>query len=85
VPPRLAGLDLEVLPTDRRVVALTLDAGANADAVASVLATPRAEDVPGAFFPTGTFVESFPAATRSIVDAATGSATTRPPTRTSRP
>ncbi|HLV57468.1 MAG TPA: polysaccharide deacetylase family protein [Natronosporangium sp.] len=69
VPPHLAGLDLEVMPTDRKVVALTFDAGANADAVASILATLRAEGVPGTFFLTGTFIESFPAATRSIVDA----------------
>jgi len=69
VPPHLAGLDLEVMPTDRKVVALTFDAGANTDAVASILATLRAEGVPGTFFLTGTFIESFPAATRSIVDA----------------
>src|SRR5450759_2009452 len=35
----LAGKDWTVIPTARRVVALTFDAGANADAVPSILAT----------------------------------------------
>ena len=66
----LAGTDWTVIPTSRRVVALTFDAGANADAVPSILATLRREVVPATFFLTGNFVRDFPAAARSI--AATG-------------
>lgn len=65
----LAGKDWTVIPTSRRVVALTFDAGANADAVPSILATLRREDVPATFFLTGNFVRDFPAAARSIAAA----------------
>jgi peptidoglycan/xylan/chitin deacetylase (PgdA/CDA1 family) len=65
----LAGKDWTVIPTTRRVVALTFDAGANADAVPSILATLRRNGVPGTFFLTGNFVRDFPAAARSIAAA----------------
>jgi len=66
---RLAGKDWTYIPTTRRVVALTFDAGANADAVPSILATLRREGVPATFFLTGNFVRDFPAAARSIAAA----------------
>jgi peptidoglycan/xylan/chitin deacetylase (PgdA/CDA1 family) len=65
----LAGKDWTVIPTSRRVVALTFDAGANADAVPSILATLRRDGVPATFFLTGNFVRDFPAAARSIAQA----------------
>jgi peptidoglycan/xylan/chitin deacetylase (PgdA/CDA1 family) len=65
----LAGKDWTNIPTTRRVVALTFDAGANADAVPSILATLRHEGVPATFFLTGNFVRDFPAAARSIAAA----------------
>jgi peptidoglycan/xylan/chitin deacetylase (PgdA/CDA1 family) len=65
----LAGKDWTVIPTTRRVVALTFDAGANADAVPSILATLRHEGVPATFFLTGNFVRDFPGAARSIAAA----------------
>ena len=65
----LAGKDWTYIPTTRRVVALTFDAGANADAVPSFLATLRREGVPATFFLTGNFVRDFPAAARSIAAA----------------
>jgi Polysaccharide deacetylase len=65
----LAGKDWTVIPTARRVVALTFDAGANADAVPSILATLRRGGVPATFFLTGKFVRDFPAAARSIAAA----------------
>ena len=58
-----------MIPTTRRVVALTFDAGANANAVSSILATLRRDGVPATFFLTGTFVRDFPAAARSIAAA----------------
>ena len=65
----LAGKDWTVIPTTRRVVALTFDAGANANAVPSILATLRRDGVPATFFLTGNFVRDFPAAARSIAAA----------------
>lgn len=66
---RLAGKDWTYIPTTRRVVALTFDAGANANAVPSILATLRREGVPATFFLTGNFVRDFPAAAQSIAAA----------------
>jgi peptidoglycan/xylan/chitin deacetylase (PgdA/CDA1 family) len=65
----LAGKDWAVIPTSRRVVALTFDAGANADAVPSILATLRRQAVPATFFLTGDFTRDFPATARSIATA----------------
>jgi peptidoglycan/xylan/chitin deacetylase (PgdA/CDA1 family) len=66
---RLAGKDWTVIPTTQRVVALTFDAGANADGVASILATLRREHVKATFFLTGDFVRAFPAAAQAIAAA----------------
>jgi peptidoglycan/xylan/chitin deacetylase (PgdA/CDA1 family) len=66
---RLAGSDWTYIPTTRRVVALTFDAGANADAVSSILATLRREHVAATFFLTGNFARAYPAAARAIVAA----------------
>ena len=52
----LAGKDWTSILTTRRVVALTFDAGANADAVPSILATLRRLGVPATFFLTGNFI-----------------------------
>ena len=65
----LAGQDWTVIPTSRRVVALTFDAGASADGVGSIVATLRRAGVPATFFLTGNFVRDFPAAARSIAAA----------------
>jgi peptidoglycan/xylan/chitin deacetylase (PgdA/CDA1 family) len=51
------------------VVALTFDAGANADGVASILATLRRDHVPATFFLTGAFVREYPAAAQAIAAA----------------
>ncbi len=66
---RLAGKDWTVIPASRPVVALTFDAGANADSVRSILTTLRREKVPATFFLTGNFVRDFPAAAQSIAAA----------------
>jgi peptidoglycan/xylan/chitin deacetylase (PgdA/CDA1 family) len=65
----LAGTDWTFIPARRHVVALTFDAGANADAVASILATLRRDHVPATFFLTGAFARDFPAAARAIAAA----------------
>ena len=63
------GVDLEVLPTTRRVVALTFDAGAAATGLPSILATLAAADVPATFFLTGRFAETYPAQARTVAAA----------------
>jgi peptidoglycan-N-acetylglucosamine deacetylase len=63
---RLAGTDWTYIPTSRHVVALTFDAGANADGVSSILGTLHRDHVPATFFLTGDFVRNFPAAARAI-------------------
>jgi peptidoglycan/xylan/chitin deacetylase (PgdA/CDA1 family) len=50
-------------------VALTFDAGANADGVASILATLQRDHVPATFFLTGNFVRAYPAAAKQIAAA----------------
>jgi peptidoglycan/xylan/chitin deacetylase (PgdA/CDA1 family) len=65
----LAGTDWTYIPTTRHVVALTFDAGANADAVPSILGTLRRGHVRATFFLTGTFARDYPAAARAIAAA----------------
>ncbi|NUP48005.1 MAG: polysaccharide deacetylase family protein [Catenulispora sp.] len=66
IPARLAGVDWDRIPTTRPVVALTFDAGANADAVPSILATLHRYGVTATFFLTGDFVRHFPDVARQI-------------------
>jgi peptidoglycan/xylan/chitin deacetylase (PgdA/CDA1 family) len=66
LPPALTGTEWERLPTSEPVVALTFDAGANADGVPSILATLRQYGVPATFFLTGQWVQSFPASAGQI-------------------
>ncbi|HEX6869828.1 MAG TPA: polysaccharide deacetylase family protein, partial [Micromonosporaceae bacterium] len=68
-PARLAGQDLTRIPTSQPVVALTFDAGANADAVTSILATLRREQIRATFFLTGDFVQRYPATAAAIAAA----------------
>jgi peptidoglycan/xylan/chitin deacetylase (PgdA/CDA1 family) len=65
----LARKDWTYIPASQRVVALTFDAGANADAVPSILRTLEHANVPATFFLTGNFVRDFPASARAIAGA----------------
>ncbi len=69
VPAGLAGKEWNVIPTTAKVVALTFDAGANADGVAKILATLATERVRATFFLTGNFVSAYPSAARAIASA----------------
>jgi peptidoglycan/xylan/chitin deacetylase (PgdA/CDA1 family) len=60
------GNHMTVLPTTAKVVALTFDAGANANGVSKILSTLAAEGVPATFFLTGEFTRDFPTETRTI-------------------
>ncbi len=61
-----AGTILTRLRTDRRVVALTFDAGAGDQGLPKILAALRASNVPGTFFVTGRFAELYPDQVRAI-------------------
>jgi peptidoglycan/xylan/chitin deacetylase (PgdA/CDA1 family) len=67
--PSLLGTDWVRIPTTQPVVALTFDAGANANALPSILATLRSRNVPATFFLTGEFVRDFPAAANQVAVA----------------
>ena len=59
LPASLVGTEWTVLPTSKKVVALTFDAGANDAEVASILATLAAQGVPATFFLTGRWAELY--------------------------
>jgi peptidoglycan/xylan/chitin deacetylase (PgdA/CDA1 family) len=63
----LLGKDVEAIPTGKKIVALTFDAGANADGLPAILATLAGQHVPATFFLTGDFARRYPAWVRSIV------------------
>jgi peptidoglycan/xylan/chitin deacetylase (PgdA/CDA1 family) len=69
VPTGLGGRNWTAIPTNAKVVALTFDAGANADGVQSILATLARYHVPATFFLTGNFVRDFPAQSKAIAAA----------------
>lgn len=62
----LFGKEWSRIPTSSRVVALTFDAGANADGLASILTTLQAKAVPASFFLTGSWAISFPDRARQV-------------------
>lgn len=69
VPSGLGGQDWTQVKTSSKFVALTFDAGANADGVSSILSTLRADHVPATFMLTGAFARDFPGKARDIVRA----------------
>ena len=66
VPAQLRGQDVTVLPTTRRVVALTFDAGGNAAGLDRILATLADRHVHATFFLTGRWVQANPGAVARI-------------------
>jgi peptidoglycan/xylan/chitin deacetylase (PgdA/CDA1 family) len=74
-PVRLKGQDITRIATTKRVAALTFDAGANMDGLASIVATLRREGVPVTFFLTGDFVQRYPSAAKSLKDFRIGNHT----------
>jgi peptidoglycan/xylan/chitin deacetylase (PgdA/CDA1 family) len=67
VPAGLGGHDWTQVRASNKIVALTFDAGANADGVSSILSTLRADHVPATFMMTGAFARDFPRKARDIV------------------
>jgi Polysaccharide deacetylase len=66
ITPSRVGRVVNRIPTSRKVVALTFDAGANGDGVDSILATLARDKVAGSFFLTGDFVDSYPTLARRM-------------------
>jgi peptidoglycan/xylan/chitin deacetylase (PgdA/CDA1 family) len=69
VPASLRGVDVDVVPTSKRVVALTFDGGSSDAGVTSVLASLRSAGIKASFFLTGDFARRYPAQARRIADA----------------
>jgi peptidoglycan/xylan/chitin deacetylase (PgdA/CDA1 family) len=69
VPADLRGQDIEVIPTSERVVALTFDAGGNADGLPAILDCLADEGVRGTFFLTGQWAAAHPDGVAAIVAA----------------
>lgn len=69
VPAGLGGQNWTAIPASAKVVALTFDAGANADGVQSILATLAKYHVTATFMLTGDFVRDFPAQAKAIAAA----------------
>ncbi len=66
MPAALIGRILTTLPTGRRVVALTFDAGANDAGLPKIVATLERFGVPATFFVTGHFARFYPGWTRRV-------------------
>lgn len=66
LPAAWRGIDLERIPTERKVVALTFDGGASDAAVSRILDTLARYDVPATFFVTGAFARTYPGQVRAI-------------------
>jgi len=66
LPRELRGKAWERVPTRKKVVALTFDAGGGSGGVRKVLRTLKAEGVPATFFLTGRWARTFPGKTKRI-------------------
>jgi len=69
VPPGLGGQNWTAIPANAKVVALTFDAGANADGVSSILGTLAKYHATATFMLTGNFVRDYPAQSQAIAAA----------------
>lgn len=68
IPNSLRGVDVTTV-SSRQVIALTFDAGANADAVDAILAELSRTGTPATFFLTGRWAQNYPAQARRIAGA----------------
>lgn len=66
IPAALLGLDVERIPTSRRVVALTFDAGGDARGLPKILDVLARERVAATFFLTGRFAEDNPSVVATL-------------------
>jgi peptidoglycan/xylan/chitin deacetylase (PgdA/CDA1 family) len=66
-PAGFLGQEIAVVPTSRKIVALTFDAGGNSAGLNKILATLASQRVPATFFLTGTWARNNPAGVSQIV------------------
>lgn len=66
LPASLRGVEWYSLPTGRKIVALTFDAGSGDQGLARILKTLSEKNVPGTFFLTGQFIQLYPNDARAI-------------------
>jgi len=71
LPDWLRGVEWSQLPTDRKIVALTFDAGSGAQGVPPILSTLNSTGVPGTFFLTGRWIEQYPGPAQQIAASPT--------------
>jgi peptidoglycan-N-acetylglucosamine deacetylase len=69
LPDAWKAIDLQRIPTDRMVVALTFDCGASDAGVDRILRTLAQRGAPATFFVTGAFARTYPERVRAIADA----------------
>jgi peptidoglycan-N-acetylglucosamine deacetylase len=62
------GQDITAIPTTQKVVALTFDAGANADGLSSILSTLSSRKISATFFLTGQWSARYPTSVRTLVN-----------------
>ena len=67
--PWLLGKDWTAIPTSAKVVALTFDAGGNAQGLTAIRAVLQRKNVPATFFLTGNWVRVFPARANEVAIA----------------
>lgn len=61
------GKDVSMIKTDKKIVALTFDGGANADGVEKILSILKDNGIKGTFFLTGEFIRKYPEETKKII------------------
>lgn len=66
LPASMQGVEWGRLPTSRRIVALTFDAGSGDQGLAKILGVLQSRNVPGTFFLTGQFIQTYPDDARAI-------------------
>lgn len=66
---KFKGQEVSKIKTDKKIAALTFDAGANADGVDKTLEILQKENIKGTFFLTGQFMEKYPEKTKKIIDS----------------
>lgn len=66
---KFKGREVSKIKTDKKIAALTFDAGANADGVDKTLEILQKENIKGTFFLTGRFMEKYPENTQKIIDS----------------
>jgi peptidoglycan-N-acetylglucosamine deacetylase len=66
IPAALLGKDIAVIPTTKKIAALTFDAGGNADGLSAIMTALSGQRVPATFFVTGSWAAKYPASVKAL-------------------